>query len=63
MIPLVPASASVWQLPLLSRLYPDAHYVHVIRDGRDVAMSLTLTRGETGDLEATDRSASVPTAA
>jgi hypothetical protein len=41
---------TVWQLPLLSRLYPDAHYVHVIRDGRDVAMSLTLTRGDSGDL-------------
>jgi hypothetical protein len=27
------------QLPLLERLFPDAHYVHLIRDGRDAAVS------------------------
>jgi hypothetical protein len=26
-------------LPLLERLFPDAHYVHLIRDGRDAALS------------------------
>ena len=43
---------TVWHLGLVTRLYPDAHYVHVIRDGRDAAVSLTLTRGEAGDLRA-----------
>ncbi|HVT20886.1 MAG TPA: sulfotransferase [Mycobacteriales bacterium] len=38
---------TVWQLPFVSRLYPDAHYVHVVRDGRDAAMSLALTRDST----------------
>ena len=27
------------QLPLLERLFPDARYVHLIRDGRDTAVS------------------------
>lgn len=27
-------------VPMISELYPDAHYVHLIRDGRDVARSL-----------------------
>ena len=26
-------------LPLLERLFPDAQYVHLIRDGRDAALS------------------------
>lgn len=29
----------VWRLPMLSELYPDAAYIHVLRDGRDVALS------------------------
>jgi hypothetical protein len=41
---------TVWQLPFVARLYPDAHYVHVVRDGRDAALSLALTRGESADL-------------
>ncbi|HEX3705318.1 MAG TPA: sulfotransferase [Mycobacteriales bacterium] len=36
---------TVWQLPFVARLYPDAYFVHVVRDGRDAAMSLALTRG------------------
>ncbi|HVV75175.1 MAG TPA: sulfotransferase [Mycobacteriales bacterium] len=34
---------SVWRLPVLARMYPDALYVHVVRDGRDVATSLART--------------------
>lgn len=33
---------TVWQLPMLAQLYPDASYVHVVRDGRDAAASLAL---------------------
>ncbi|NOT45793.1 MAG: sulfotransferase [Acidobacteria bacterium] len=29
----------VWNLGVLERLFPDAQYVHIIRDGRDVALS------------------------
>jgi hypothetical protein len=31
---------TVWRLPVLAEMYPDALYVHVVRDGRDVAASL-----------------------
>jgi hypothetical protein len=41
---------TAWQLPVLSRLYPDAHYIHIVRDGRDAALSLALTRGGDADL-------------
>jgi hypothetical protein len=41
---------TAWQLPVLAKLYPDAHYVHIVRDGRDAALSLSLTRGEDADL-------------
>jgi Sulfotransferase family len=41
---------TAWQLPFVARLYPDAHFVHVVRDGRDAALSLSLTRGQSGDL-------------
>ncbi len=27
-------------IPLLARLFPDAQFVHILRDGRDVALSL-----------------------
>lgn len=35
---------TVWWLPVVAQLYPDAHYVHVVRDGRDVALSMARTR-------------------
>lgn len=41
---------TAWQLPVLAQLYPDAHYVHIVRDGRDAALSLALTRGHDADL-------------
>src|SRR5205807_5792933 len=31
---------NVLHLPLLSRLFPDAQFVHIVRDGREVAASL-----------------------
>ncbi|HVT66004.1 MAG TPA: sulfotransferase [Mycobacteriales bacterium] len=31
---------TVWRLPVLAQMYPDALYIHVVRDGRDVAASL-----------------------
>ena len=34
---------TVWRLPVLAQMYPDALYVHVVRDGRDVAASLART--------------------
>ncbi len=34
---------TVWRLPVLAQMYPDAAYVHVVRDGRDVAASLART--------------------
>lgn len=33
---------TVWRLPVVARMYPDASYVHIVRDGRDVATSLAL---------------------
>ena len=29
----------IYDLPILKQLFPDAQYIHVVRDGRDVAMS------------------------
>lgn len=34
----------ITEMPLLSRLFPDASFVHVVRDGRDVAASLLEMR-------------------
>jgi hypothetical protein len=34
---------TVWRLPVLAQMYPDALYLHVVRDGRDVAASLAHT--------------------
>jgi hypothetical protein len=34
---------TVWRLPVLAQMYPDALYIHVVRDGRDVAASLART--------------------
>lgn len=42
--------AHVWQLPLIARLYPDAAFVHLIRDGRDVALSLSRVDAAGADL-------------
>ncbi len=33
----LPETANV--MPVISRLFPDAHYIHLVRDGRDVAFS------------------------
>lgn len=30
----------VWQLPVLAELFPEARFIHLIRDGRDVAQAL-----------------------
>ncbi len=30
----------VYHLPVLYRLWPDAQYIHIVRDGRDVALSI-----------------------
>lgn len=45
---------TVWWLPLVAQLYPDAYYVHVVRDGRDVALSLARTRVPGDDVSAED---------
>ncbi|HEX4655674.1 MAG TPA: sulfotransferase [Mycobacteriales bacterium] len=37
--------AHVRQLPMLARLYPEAAYIHLLRDGRDVALSLVQLDG------------------
>jgi len=45
------------QLPLLERLFPDAIWVHLVRDGRDAALSfLELPEGFTGKTWAQPRS-------
>src|SRR5208283_3337534 len=31
---------SIFILPLIQSLYPDFHFVHVVRDGRDMALSV-----------------------
>ena len=41
----------VRHLPLLSSLFPEARFVHVIRDGRDVAGALVAAEGYSGTLE------------
>jgi hypothetical protein len=40
----------VLDIPLLRRLFPDAQIVHLVRDGRDVALSWLRTRFEPGNL-------------
>jgi len=40
----------VREIPLLLRLFPDAQIVHIVRDGRDVALSWVETRFEPGNL-------------
>ena len=32
--------AHVWSLPFIRQLYPEARFLHIVRDGRDVAISL-----------------------
>jgi hypothetical protein len=44
--------ASLWRLPMLAELYPDAKYVHIVRDGRDAALSMTRTGEGRDDLAA-----------
>ena len=46
------------QLPLLERLFPDAIWVHLVRDGRDAALSfLELPEGFSGKTWALPRTA------
>ncbi len=33
---------SMWIIPFLSRVYPDMKFIHVVRDGRDMALSNNL---------------------
>jgi hypothetical protein len=40
------------ELPLLARLFPDARFVHIIRDGRDVALSFKEGIGWNTPIEA-----------
>jgi hypothetical protein len=47
--------ATVWRLPMMARLYPDAYYVHVVRDGRDAALSMAESGFADGDLAAAAR--------
>jgi hypothetical protein len=37
------------RIPMMARIYPDAWYVHIVRDGRDVARSLILAPIGTSD--------------
>lgn len=41
----------VEHLELMNALYPDAYYIHIVRDGRDAARSLTSMQWFTGSLE------------
>jgi hypothetical protein len=47
--------ATVWRLPMLARLYPDAYYVHVLRDGRDAVVSMTESGFMAGDVSSAAR--------
>lgn len=47
--------ATVWRLPMMARLYPDAYYVHVVRDGRDAVLSMANSGFADGDLKAAAR--------
>ena len=39
---LLPAATALLHLPEIAREHPDARVIHVVRDGRDVALSLLL---------------------
>jgi hypothetical protein len=43
--------AHVEHLELMNALYPDAYYIHIVRDGRDAARSLTSMEWFSGSLE------------
>lgn len=47
--------ATVWRLPMLAAVYPDAYYVHVVRDGRDAVVSMVESGFMDGDLAAAAR--------
>src|SRR3990172_2465569 len=40
----------VLNIPMLARLFPEARFVHIIRDGRDVALSLRDVQFGPGDI-------------
>ena len=42
--------AHVFRLPEMAATYPDAAYVHIVRDGRDVARSVVEMEHGTGDI-------------
>jgi hypothetical protein len=39
------SGGSTWFLPDMVRCWPDGHYVHLVRDGRNVAVSMSSQRG------------------
>jgi Sulfotransferase family len=41
----------VFHLPLISAIYPDARYIHIIRDGRDVARSIAAQEWGPAEIE------------
>ncbi len=47
--------ATVWRLPMMARVFPDAYYVHVVRDGRDAVLSMAHSGFADGDLTAAAR--------
>jgi hypothetical protein len=43
--------AYVYQVPALARMFPEARFVHIIRDGRDASMSFLRTEFASGGIE------------
>jgi hypothetical protein len=43
--------AYVYQVPILARMFPEARFVHIIRDGRDASISFLRTEFASGGIE------------